>query len=132
MTVALMVTDEWHDVRNVEHEIEKPSMDAIERAVRALDASTRTLVLLMLENETHMALGGGSGQYIVYITPDNSYFNQLTSDAETGADPVVLCVGGQEGQYERRFVVGLDAALRAAQHFAHFGTTDPQQKWTRK
>jgi hypothetical protein len=82
-----------------------------------------------LEDDTHMAIGGGKGQYIVYVTPDNLTFQQLTTGDAAVADKVLLNVGGQEGDYERRFVVGLEPALQALRYFCAHGVADPAFTW---
>jgi Immunity protein Imm1 len=132
MYVSSMVTDEWRGVRNIETEVEGPSEADAERAILALNASTHTLVLFLAEGEKHMAVGGGNGQYIVYITSDNVQFSSLAKNASVQAGQVEVFVGGQKGGYERRFVVDCDAEVRAAQHFVRTGTADPGQTWVMK
>ncbi len=132
MGVELMVTDEWHGVHNAEHEVEAPSIEQIEAAVERLDASQWTLVTLMLQGEAHMAIGGGRGQYVAYVTADNIQFQQLTAESAGMGPEVALVVGGQEGRYAKRFVVDLDAVLRAARYFYADGSPDPTQTWTTK
>ncbi len=132
MRIALMVTDEWQGVRNFEQEFATPTIQAIEQAVTGLDASVRTLVILELgTGAAHMAVGGGRGQYVVYMTDDNVRFQQLTDDSD-GDARVLLCAGGQEGEYPKRLVVDLDAALRAVRHYAREGEGDPSLRWTVK
>jgi immunity protein Imm1 of predicted polymorphic toxin system len=132
MAIALMITDEWQGGRNHEQEVANPPMEAIEQAVIALDASVRTLVVLELgEGAAHMAVGGGSGQYVVYMTDDNVQFEQLTDGSDDNAR-VLLCAGGQEGEYARRLVVDLDAALGAVRHYARKGEADRSLRWIAK
>jgi hypothetical protein len=134
MPIASMITDQWYGVRNDEQELANPSLEAVEQAIRALDASVRTLVLLEMapESAAHMAVGGGHGQYIVYMTTDNVRFEQLTTDGPDEDCKVLLCAGGQEGEYAKRFVVGLEAALRAARRYVHDGEADPSLTWITK
>jgi hypothetical protein len=130
MAVELMITDEWQGVRNHEQEVANPPMEAIEQAVLALDASVRTLVVLEVgEGASHMAVGGGSGHYVVYMTDDNVQFEQLTNDSGDNAR-VLLCAGGQEGEYAKCFVVDLDAALMAVRHYVREGEADRSLRWT--
>jgi hypothetical protein len=132
MPVERMVTDEWQGVRNREHELSSPPLEAIEKAVIALDASVRTLVVLELgQGPAHMAVGGGGGRYVVYVTNDNDHFAQLTDDSDDNT-AVLLRAGGQEGEYAKRFVVGVDAALQAVRHYAREGEADPSLRWTMK
>ena len=117
-------------VRNHEQEVANPPLEAIEQAVLALDASVRTLVVLEVgEGAAHMAVGGGRGQYVVYMTCDNVQFEQLTNDSDDNAR-VLLCAGGQEGEYAKRFVVDLDAALGAVRHYVREGEADRSLRWT--
>ena len=60
---------------------------------------------------------------MVYMTDDNVQFEQLTNDSDDDAR-VLLCAGGQEGEYAKRFVVDLDAALGAVRHYIREGEAD--------
>lgn len=65
------------------------------------------------------------------MTDDHVRFEQLTDDSD-GDARVLLCAGGQEGEYPKRFVVDLDAALRAVRDYELEGEGDPSLRWTVK
>ncbi len=69
-----------------------------------------TLVTLEADDDTHMAVGGGTDQYVV--------------DADER-----LIVGGQEGIYPLKLCVGVNSVLKAAKTFAEFGKMDKSLAW---
>lgn len=115
-------------------ELEQPAWRDIEEAIRRLDGSTCSLVILGIgEPPTpHMGIGGGeNGQYIVYATPDNIVFHTLINPNATSGK-VMLVAGGQRGAYEKQICVGLPEALRAARTYAESGELDSSLTWKSK
>lgn len=100
----------------------------IETAIKELDGHQKTLVTLETEGEIHMAVGGGTDKYVVYVTFDNETFHYLVDLSKPNADES-LTVGGQEGVYPAKLCVGIDAALKAAKTFAELGTMEKSVTW---
>lgn len=128
MYTTTMVTDEWDGARNDECEVEFPSLDQVEQAVKHLDAERHSLVTLEAGGEAHMAIGGGGGRFIVYATFDNETFHNLLAGGDS-EQMVTLFVGGQDGEYPAKTVVSEEAALTAAKTFAESGKLDPALSW---
>lgn len=78
-----------------------------------------------------MGIGGGPDQFIVYHTPDNLVFFNLTNGS-TDRRKVALVAGGQMGDFERRFVVPLDDVLVATRTYFVNGTMDSSLLWERQ
>src|ERR1041385_1744625 len=99
-----------------------PTIKDMEGAIRLLDAQERSMVTFSFggDDEHHMGVGGGAGQYIVYITTDNMQFKNLTIPGKTGPK-VLLISGGQEGEFEPKYCVDLDSTLEAVKWFALTG-----------
>lgn len=132
MFISALSADEWAGVFNQGYTIEHPSLEQIESAIRMLDGQIRTLVTIEAEDETHMAIGGGSsGQYVVYATFDNQRFATLVASNSRSSSnrAVVLVAGGQSGDYPERHCVDIEAALRAARAFAVNGSLDSDSTW---
>lgn len=128
MPIWTLSRDLWRGNRNHEEVTEAPPWAAIESAIRALDQKERTLVMLYESDEKYMAVGGGAGSYVVFVTIDGRSFVKLIEDsAPTGRAAVV--VGGQRGEYPRNESVPLEAALRAARTFADLGSIEPSLIW---
>lgn len=102
----------------------------IATAIKELDGHRKTLVTLEADSETHMAVGGGAGKYVVYLTFDNETFHYLVDLSQPDLDNS-LTVGGQEGVYPAKLCVDLDTALKAAETFAEFGTMEKSVIWER-
>lgn len=75
--------------------------------------------------EQHLAVGGGSGRYVVYATFDNcDFLNLLAATVDDGS--VLLNAGGQEGDYSARQIVDLTQAEKAARAFFAGLRLDPR------
>ena len=100
----------------------------IETAIKELDGQRKTLVTLEADGETHMAIGGGTDNYVVYLTFDNETFHYLVNPSNLDTDKS-LTVGGQEGVYPAKLCIGIDAVLKAAKTFAELGTMEKSVTW---
>lgn len=110
--------------------IENPTWDDVERAIKALDARTETLVSLSPPSplgppvgEHHMCIGGGKdNQFVVYMTEDNlSFWNLVDHTRDAGSPRVNMLIGGQEGDYSARQCSSREAALLAAREYFNSG-----------
>ena len=97
-------------------------------AVQQLDGKTRTLVTLEVGDDHHMAVGGGGGRYVVYMTLDNKQFKNLIIPRKSGPKVMLRC-GGQEGDFAPNQCVDLETARRAVDTFALTGQPDPDLTW---
>jgi hypothetical protein len=100
----------------------------IEVEINKLDGKHQTLVTLEAEGEIHMAVGGGKGKYLVYLTFDNEHFYYVALPSKMDLEET-LVVGGQEGVYPAKLCVDKDTALQAAKTFAELGTMDNSLLW---
>jgi hypothetical protein len=128
MFVTQFSTEDWQGNQNKGLLEEASDWREIEAAIRAMDGQGKTLVTLETEGETHMAIGGGADQYLVYVTLDNENFNYLMNLTQSDRAET-LVVGGQEGIYPAKWCVDLTTALKAAQAFAEFGAIDKTLIW---
>ncbi|MCY6494525.1 Imm1 family immunity protein [Leptolyngbya sp. GGD] len=103
----------------------------METTIRLLDERHKTLVTLETEDETHLAVGGGQGKYLVYLTFDNETFYYL-SDSSKQDEQENLVVSGQSGLYPAKYCVPLTTALKAAKTFAEFGKMEETLAWKEK
>ena len=130
MFISKFSTEDWQGNQNHGSIEEAIDWKEIETAIRELDGHRRTLVTLETEGESHMAIGGGAGKYLVYVTLDNENFSYLINPTKLG-NAETLVVGGQEGIYPGKWCVDLAIALRAAQSFAELGSIDKSVVWER-
>ena len=100
----------------------------IETSIKELDGNRKTLVTLETDGETHLAVGGGTDKYVVYVTFDNETFHYLVEPSKSNTDEILI-VGGQEGVYPAKLCVGIDMALKAAKIFAEIGKIDTSLIW---
>jgi hypothetical protein len=129
--VDRVVIDEWAGVHANEREIRAPGVDDVLRLFQKLDASVHTHLALEARDGTNLVIGGGAGRYVVYVaTPDQQFWNLLSEPSKTGV--VLLHVGGQEGDFPARQVVGEQQALLAARTFLSDGKLDPTLIWERE
>lgn len=130
MFISKFSVENWVGNQNKEVLEKAREWMQLESAIKDLDAHRKTLVLLETEDETHMAIGGGLGKYVVYVTFDNEDFHYLIDPSKTDTEET-LVVGGQEGLYPAKLCVDLATTLKAAKTFAEFGTMEKSVFWER-
>lgn len=128
MYIRGIVADRWEGILNREERSDSPTIQDVERFFERLDQKNYTLIILERDASTHMAVGGGAGQYVVYATYDNETFWNLLRSEPTDMT-VPLNVGGQEGHYPSAQVVTKDIAWRAGRSFVEAGVLDQTLKW---
>jgi hypothetical protein len=113
-----------------ELEIHEPTWPQIEAAIRALDNSRHTLVMLAHDLDHWMGLGAGGdgGRYFV-TTHEGEGVDYIAITPDAPSKVLVLVVGGQDTGYTMRETVDLEAALLAAATYAVDGTRDPALTW---
>ncbi len=126
-----LCSDCWNGVECVESVLRNPGIGDLTAAIDALDADVRTLVVVSGPGESHLAVGGGKGQFVVYATFDNlTFFNLVHPGAGQGILAVVA--GGQAGEYPAEQVVGRAEALAAATRFLVDGRLGEDLGWRRQ
>ncbi len=130
MFISKFSVEDWQSNQNNGLIAEAKGWEEIEAAIKELDGYRKTLVTLEAEGEMHMAIGGGTGKYLVYVTSDNETFNYLTNPAKS-EKAETLVVGGQEGIYPAKWCVDLTTTLKAAKSFAELGTIERSVVWER-
>ena len=130
MFISKFSTENWQGNQNHGSIKEAIDWNEIEAAIGELDGHRRTLVTLETGGETHMAIGGGAGKYLVYITFDNENFSYLIDSTKSGGAEA-LVVGGQEGIYPGKWCVDLTTTLKAARSFAELGSIERSVLWER-
>lgn len=128
MFISKFSVEDWQGNQNKVLLEPVQSWAEIETAIKELDGHRKTLVTLEANGETHMAVGGGTEQYVVYVTFDNETFHYLVDPSKSDTDES-LTVGGQEGVYSAKLCVDLDATLKAAKTFAELGTMEKSVIW---
>jgi hypothetical protein len=130
MFISKFSVENWQGNRNQIRVEAFHTWAQIETAIRELDGQNKTLVTLEADDESHMAIGGGRGKYIVYLTFDNDIFDYLFDPSQPDREEV-LVVGGQAGIYDARSCIAIEMALKAAQAFAEFGVMEKSLVWKR-
>jgi hypothetical protein len=128
MFISKFSVDNWETTQNKNLVIPAQNWTGIETVIKELDGQHKTLVTLETDGETHMAIGGGTSQYLVYLTFDNETFHYLVDPSKSDIAQS-LVVGGQEGIYPAKLCVGISAVLKAAKTFAEFGTMEKSVSW---
>ncbi len=130
MFISKFSVEDWHGNQN--QGCVQPATDwqQIEVAINQLDGMRRTLVTLETDSETHMAIGGGVGKYLVYLTLNNEQFHYVVQPSHQNREES-LVIGGQEGIYPAKLCVDKDTAIRAAKTFAEFGVMEKSVLWER-
>lgn len=114
------VYDEWHSFDS----------SCVEQVIDRMDQWLHTEASLLGKDWWFALIGGGSGAYLVSIENQMTGIRfQLVDPDRSEVEMVEIVAGGQRGRSPARMVVGTDAALRAARHFAETGEPDPALHW---
>ena len=66
MSIKKMEYDNWINSLSNDTEIENPTWEQIEKAIKSLDADQHTMVILTSDTQS-LIIGGGQGQYIITV-----------------------------------------------------------------
>jgi hypothetical protein len=125
---AIMSGDCWKDDQDHSWQIDEPSLADLDHALLRLDAETYTMIMITGEGDSHLGVGGGKGQYVVYASfLKDDFWNLLRPEATDGTIFITIC--GQEGGIPSRQVVDLEHARSAAHVFLLQHQRDPSQTW---
>jgi hypothetical protein len=109
---------------------DNPAWEDIVAAIDALDSDSHTLVMLAIDEDNWLGIGGGDaeGHYFVTITEaETTYFVAITPHAPDSS--VWLVVGGQGVDYPAKQCVDKATALLAARTYWTDGSRDPEVVW---
>ena len=114
-------------------------MDEVASVIAGLDGDAVSLAVFESPEGpgTYLAVGGGDGRYLVMFCERNDRFALAVAaggdgdgdEAANPADTVRLVVGGQPGDYERRFIVDASLALAAARSYRLTNQLDESIRW---
>lgn len=129
--VNRVVTDNWLDAICNEDTITDPTFDVTLNAIDALNAETKTLLSLCAKDDGYLTVGGGNGNYIVYVsTSDEQFWNLLSSKIDD--DVRLINAGGQIGDFPARQVVDHDQVVQAARAYFDDGSLSPMLNWEKQ
>ncbi len=120
--------DLWVGPLNHEWNNSLPKIEDFDAALNKLDAAERTMITIHHGDESHLAIAGGNGRYVVYACLENQEFWNLIQE-DQGDGIILLNAGGQEGDFPARQVVDLDLASAAGRFFFQFQKMDPSLSW---
>jgi hypothetical protein len=131
MYITAAMIDNTDTFDTVEYSDDQLSASLVENLVRQLDGATHTLVMLFANGDSHMAIGGSYHTgLVVYKTDDNRSFDRLVSTSPHSTEKVPIVAGGQPAEFERRYVVTADQAVRAATSYAIGGAQPDGSEWS--
>lgn len=128
----LLRTDNWSAGKPNHRDIQDPTWETVEQAIRALDQRQHTQLVLDRQDGSHMLIGGGIGRYNVCVMKsrdnDEEYLTLVDNEAPSnGLENLVT--GGQLGKFPARTVVGLDYVVKAAKAFFRDGSLTSELDW---
>jgi hypothetical protein len=132
MFVDRVIVDKWSGEYCDNNVVKFPSTDDIEKVIDALDAKVHSIVSLYGKDGSHLTIGGGCGQYVVFMAVSDEEFWNLISSSDDQKDIVFINVGGQEGDFPVRQVVNKAQVRIAARTFSLFGQLDSSLQWEKQ
>lgn len=123
--------DCWEQGEDYGIEINDPSWEEVRDLILQLDNEKKTLVTFGDEDmEYYMAIGGGCGKYILYLSfDDEERIVELVNSKEEEECYMERIVGGQRGLYPKNSCIGQREVLIAAETFFRNRTPDESLIW---
>jgi hypothetical protein len=114
--------------------ISAPTWEEVISEIRAMDGQIITNVMLGEPQEgtpdmmPYIAIGGGAGEYFVFVTFDDTrFYSLISSEAAQGTGKLV--VGGQMGEFPLREIVDEVTLMKAVQTFFESGALNSDLRW---
>ena len=125
--------DHWEYGIDTGQEVLAPTWEQLKALILELDEDKQTLVTYGDEEAgDYMAVGGGNGRYICYLSYDDEEKIFMLVDENVSPDSseeVELVTGGQRGRFHRREGVSLPAVLPAAETYYRTHAPDAGLCW---
>lgn len=130
MFVQIITLDRWDGVFCDEIILENPSLTQFYEALDQLDAKKHTIMMLS-GADASLTIGGGSGQYIVYVSDKNETIWNLKNPIKS-VGTVRVNIGGQEGDYDLCQIIPKPDVYKAACTFFQSGLLDADLVWVKE
>lgn len=99
-----------------ETQIQDPTLPQIFEAFEKLDQKRHTLLSLETEPESLM-VGAGPDKFILIRTNRSSSYSLLREGKQKTSEKVMMCVGGQMGDYPENMVIHKSQAIQVITAF---------------
>jgi hypothetical protein len=134
---ALSVPQMEYDIREAGKQqlvvVQSPVLEDVVAALAALDQQSRTALTLIDGTGEYISVGGGRGQYHVYVGAfdhdDRVILQPPTPHSADAAGPVELVNDGSVHRYPARDVVDRDTATAALTEFHRSGRPHLDLNW---
>jgi len=128
MSIKKMEYDNWINSLSNDTEIENPTWEQIEKAIKSLDADQHTMVILTSDTQS-LIIGGGQGQYIITVLFGDD--NHVSARRKSPIDgDIELNIGGQTVFYSKRLVLDFALAIHVVMIFWQKEILDPNLEWS--
>ena len=109
--------------------VDSPTWQEVEKAICRLDGHKYTdMTLGGIGGDPYIAVGGGAGNYFVFIWTQDER-NLILSKCGEMEGRETLIVGGQAADFPCRQIVELADAVRAVHAYFITGKPDPSMTW---
>lgn len=132
MYVKRLFYDDYADLQDFEKCMECPTWEDAERIINKLDGKYITQITMDNDDEdNYFCIGGGNaGLYNVFVSQNDNeiIYTLVNSDFK----PYVmhkLVTGGQEGDFEDKYCISLEAAKTAAKTYFESGQLHDKYVW---
>ena len=121
---VIMTTDHWEGVFNNEEVNYSPSWEMVDDAIQRLDERVYTSVALYNQEGLTLSIGGGPAGIVILLNKEDDYLTARRSD-ET--EKTMILIGGQSGEYMRKYVFSREGSKKIAKAF--FEGRDVRNMW---
>jgi hypothetical protein len=109
-------------------EINVFSFSKVKKLLDRMDQETYTEIVIENKN-TSLTIGGGNGNYIVFYTIDEYFYNLINNNCINETEELPLVAGGQEGIFPKRQIVNYDLMIEACENYYRKNEMDQNLTW---
>jgi hypothetical protein len=120
-----LIYDKRVSVYNKGGEINVFSFNKIKKYLDRMDQKIYTEVIIGGKNK-YLSIGGGNGNYIVFYTMSENYYNLINNNFINTTEEIPLVAGGQEGDFPQRQIIGYELMISACEYY--YKTNEMNQK----
>jgi hypothetical protein len=123
-----VIYDKRISVYNKGKELNVFSFGKVKKLLDRMDQETYTEIIIQGGNN-YLTIGGGNGNYIVFYTMDENYYNLLNNTCINETEELPLVAGGQEGAFPKRQIIDYNTMIKACENYYRKTEMDPNLTW---
>ena len=123
--------DDWHGETCTQDELVLSDDTEIPPLINRLDGEQHTLLSFVVADDNLLQIAGGPEHFVI-TSAESETIHNLTNPNTHATERITVVAGGNEGQFEPKYVVTRSEATKCALAYFHtqrIPTEDPRFAW---